>query len=109
MDKDSKLSVMPKEKVKDLYIGFHADKRPKGQHKRRYNVPVTSEVALLMPNNIGITALSNQLEINRRTIFDWREKYKKDIIESQKETELYPLCHQCHRTYFQEFSAGKTV
>ena len=41
-----------KEKVKDVYIGFHADKRPKGQHKRRYNAPVTSEVALLMPNNI---------------------------------------------------------
>ena len=38
-----------KEKVKDVYIGFNADKCPKGQHKRRYNAPITSEMALLMP------------------------------------------------------------
>ena len=41
-----------KERVQDVYIGFHADKCPKGQHKRRYNAPATSEVALLMPNTI---------------------------------------------------------
>lgn len=45
---------------------------------------------LLMPNSIGITALSNELDINRRTIYDWREKYKKDIIENKTEVELMP-------------------
>jgi hypothetical protein len=34
-------------------IGFHADKRPTNEHERRFNAPVSSEVAILMPNEIN--------------------------------------------------------
>lgn len=45
---------------------------------------------LLMPNSIGINALSREIGINRRTIFDWREEYKNDILNSKKDHELIP-------------------
>ena len=34
-------------------IGFHADKRPTNEHERRFNAPASSEVAILMPNEIN--------------------------------------------------------
>ena len=43
-----------------------------------------------MPNNLGITTLSKELKIPRRTIFDWREKYRKDIISEKQDKELVP-------------------
>ena len=45
---------------------------------------------LLMPNSIGINALSREVGINRRTIYDWREEYKNDILNSKKDHELIP-------------------
>ena len=36
-------------------IGLHADKRPSGEHSRRYNLPTSNEVSILIPNeNEGI-------------------------------------------------------
>ena len=37
--------------VSEVEIGFHADTRPDGEHARRYNLPTTTEVAILMPND----------------------------------------------------------
>lgn len=31
-------------------IGLHADRRPIGEHSRRYNLPACNEVAILIPN-----------------------------------------------------------
>src|SRR4030042_4953896 len=45
---------------------------------------------LLMPNSIGINALSREVGINRRTIFDWRGENKNDILNSKKDHELIP-------------------
>ena len=45
---------------------------------------------LLMPNNLGITTLSKELKIPRRTIFDWREKYREDIINEKQNKGLVP-------------------
>lgn len=45
---------------------------------------------LLMPDSIGINALSREIGINRRTIFDWRNEYKNDILNSEKDHELLP-------------------
>ena len=35
---------------KDIYIAIHADKKPQEEHARRYNLPSSSEVAILLPN-----------------------------------------------------------
>jgi transposase-like protein len=45
---------------------------------------------LLMPNSIGINALSREVGINRRTIYDWRETYRNDILNDNKDHELLP-------------------
>lgn len=45
---------------------------------------------LLMPNSLGINALSREIGINRRTIYDWREAYRNDILNSTTDHELIP-------------------
>ena len=49
-------------------IGLHVDKRPTGEHSRRYNLPTTNEIAISLPNEIAIS-LPNEndedLDLNR--------------------------------------------
>ena len=37
----------------NVRVGIHADKRPDGEHARRYNLPTSNEIAILMPESSG--------------------------------------------------------
>ena len=40
---------VPPEKLK---IAIHAERRPSGEHIRRFNLPECSEISILMPNDV---------------------------------------------------------
>ena len=62
-----KLDVKPEE----VKICLHADKCPDGEHIKRYNLPLCSEVSILMPNEVGmdekrqvVCSVRNQNDLN---------------------------------------------
>lgn len=57
----------------DIKIAIHADIRPPEEHRRRFNLPECSEVAILMPNAILPDA-------KRQLVCSYREPYIQEII-----------------------------
>ena len=45
---------------------IHADRRPEGEHLRRYNAPESSEVAALIPGDQGDRATRRDIVLRRR-------------------------------------------
>ena len=59
----------------NVQVGIHADKRPDGEHARRYNLPTSNEIAILMPESTagGIQDRKRMLVCNFRSTGSIRE------------------------------------